>query len=214
MKFNMKKSVLALLLGMTAVSSFAYTPIAPTTYWERTNHGNYSAYSGTRAGGWNLSGATTLQTVYWGNALRCPSSQGTISCSQAYSEAIAYMWTFATAVTYKQTIVPAVADLSVAYTFTAGKTRTYTNTYTINVNPGYRSQYAEVVPRRTGNVTLYGVRVKTGKTKTVRKCKICVQTWTEYEYYNDPNRIATVMYGNAIANNNKLPESTYVVTRI
>jgi hypothetical protein len=212
MKSILKKSVLALLLGMTAVSSFASTPVL---YWEKTNYGSqYSQYSGTRVGGWNLSGATVNQTVFSGRVMQCPVSPGVIDCNQSYSQAISYMWTYATTVTYKQTIVPAVADLSVAVAFTVGKTRAYTDTFGIRINPGYKSQHLEVVPRRIGSATVYGVRVATGRTKTVRKCRICVQKWTEYEYYNEPNKIATVMTGNANASSSRLPETTYRVTAL
>lgn len=205
MKNNYIKTISALILGMVA-----FVGQANASYWSRTDYGQYSSYSGTRVGGWNLSGGTTNDYVFYGQSQYC--QPGSNNCTQTYTQAVSFSWTFSESVTYKQTIIPAVNELSVTLAYTIGKTFTDTNSYSVNVNAGKTSQYAEFVPRRYGNATVYGVRVATGNTRSVctRQGPLhCYKHATEWEYNDEPNRVASVMWGNASTSNT--PVHTFII---
>ncbi len=191
MKFAKITLVAALLAGATLANASE-----PVPYWERHDYGQYSAYSGSRVGGWSLSGTTTNQFVYYGETQAC--SPQALKCTQSKTQTIAFTWSLATGVTYQQTIVPLVNQLSITETFTVGKTFTDTDTFSSDFAPGYTSQYSRYVPRKTGNATVYGVRVATGATRedcTHQGLLHCYKHEKSWQYYNDPSRTASVMYG-------------------
>jgi hypothetical protein len=201
---NSRLMTAAFLLTAATVAS-AFEPA--TFYWSRTNYGTYSAYSGSRVGGWNLTnGAYSEQWVFAAGENRCPPTAAG-NCTHTHTVSDTYTWSLATGVTYKQTIVPLVNELSITMTYTVGKSFTDMDALSTPVRPGQYSQYYRYMPRRYGNATIYGTRVATGRTKTVRKCAICVQKWTEWEYYDDPTKVASVMYGNK--NTSSAPIATF-----
>lgn len=204
----MKMMKVTLAAALLCAASFANA-----SYWSKTNYGTYSDYSGTRVGGWNLAGNTVNNYVYYGQSQAC--QPGSKSCTQTYTQAATFSWSLATSVTYKQTIIPAVADLSVTVAFTAGRSFTDTNSYAVTVGPGKKSQYAEYVPRRYGDATVYGVRVGTGATRSVCVAQgliFCYKHATEWEYNDVPTRIGSVMYG--WKNTSNLPIHTFVITNL
>jgi archaellin len=196
-----------------AVALLGAATLANASYWSRTNYGTYSAYDGTRVGGWNLSGNNWNHYVYYGQSQAC--QYGSITCTQTYAQAATFTWSLASSVSYQQTIIPEVNSLSVTLTYTAGRSFTDTNTYSVTIGPGKKSQYAEYVPRRYGNATVYGVRVATGATRTVCTAQgliFCYKHATEWEYNDDPNRIGSVMYG--WKNTSSQPIHTFVISSL
>ena len=201
------KVAIAATLVLTATLSQAISSSAPygtvvnpapagiPTYFSRTWHTTVSDYGGSTAGVWNLYGTEYKHYIFYGEKLDCPraASEG---CSQDFSSATDTMWTLATEVTYQQTIIPAVNELSATWTFTAGKTFTDTNTFTVNLAAGQKAQHVRYVPRRQGEVTIRGVRIHTGRYQN--QCKRdgalrCYEWVKAYEYFNDPKRTAGVM---------------------
>ncbi len=205
MKNKYIKSISALVLGMVA-----FVGQANASYWSNQNYGTYSAYSGTRVFGWSLSGPSYTDYVFYGKSQYCQS--GSNSCTQSYSEAVTLTWSLATAVTYKQAIVPAVAELSVAVTFTAGKSYTDTNIYSVTVGPGKTSQYAEFVKRMNGTAWIYGARHATGNTRTVctRQGPLhCYKHETQWEYNDEPSTVISTMTG--YASTSSSPIHTFII---
>lgn len=194
MKSNSIKYVSAIVLGMFAVSVHAFEPIL---YESRTDYGRYSEYNGTRLGGWNVpsSGAQSNQRIYSAGIYRCPTNNAQPSCAVSHEAGDQVAWAVAVAVAYKQAIIPTVNDFTITGTVTRTGTHTEADRTGADVRKGYYSKFIRYMPRKPGNVTMYGVRVKAGY-RDVPRCGVCVQTNRYYAYYDDPNRVATVIEGN------------------
>ncbi len=184
----------------------------PVTYWERHDYGQYSTYGDSRVGLWNLGRTTINDYVYYGQSQAC--QYGSTSCTQTFSQAATFTWSYAVGVTYQQTIVPLEDSISITSTYTEGRSYTDTNSYAVTVAPGKKSQYAEYVPRRAGSATVYGVRVATGATRedcTHQGPLHCYKHEKSWQYYNDPTRIASVIYANK---NLSDPIHTFIISSL
>lgn len=181
-----------------ALALLGAATVANAAYWSRTNYGNYSSYSGTRVGGWNLSGDTWKHTVFYGQKQDC--SRLATSCSQTYSQAVNYNWTWGVSMSTDFTLIPDVWSVNIGGQYSQNRGVTDTNTYSVTVKGGQRSQYTKYVPRRYGNATVYGARVATGNTKRV--CDVqgplgtCWSGWhTEWEYNDNSTIRAALLKG-------------------
>ncbi len=183
-------------------------------YWSRTNYGTYSSYSGTRMGGWNLSGSTWNHYVFYGEAQAC--QWGSTSCTQSYGKSTNFNWTWGVSLSTDITLIKDLWSVNFGGQYSQNRGWTTTSTFSVTVGPGKKTQYAEYVPRRYGNVTVYGARVWTGRTQRV--CPVmgplgtCWSGWkNEWEYYDDPNKVAAVIKG---WKNTANPIHTYIVTNL
>jgi len=203
----MKLARIAIAVALIGTATFANA-----SYWSRTNYGAYSSYSGTRLGGWNLSGSNWNHYVYYGQTFACP--WGATSCSQTYTQAVSFNWTWGVSLSTDFTLIPDVWSVNIGGQYSQTRGYTDTNSYSVTIAPGKKSQYAEYVQRRYGNVTVYGARVWTGNTRrvcpTMGPLGTCWSGWKdEWEYNDDPNIRAAVIKG---WKNTSNPIHTFIIT--
>ena len=191
MRTTVKLTLAIALLGAATAANAAY--------WSRTNYGKYSEYSGTRMGAWSYTNIVTWNDyVYYGKTFACP--YGVAGCSQSYSESAWFAWTWGVSLSTQYSFIPNVWNATLGGQYSQTRTRTDTNTYTVNLKPGQKTQYAQYVPRRYGNVTVYGARIATGRTQqvcpTMGPLGTCWSGWkTEWEYNDNYSFKAAVING-------------------
>lgn len=197
-----------------ALTLLGAATLANAAYWSRTNYGPVSSYSGTRLGGWALSGSNWNHYVFYGEKQAC--QRGSTSCTHSYAKATNFNWTWGVSLSTDFTLIPDVWSVNIGGQYSQNRGWTTTSTYSVTVGPGKMSQYAEYVPRRYGNVTVYGARVATGNTRrvcpTMGPLGTCWSGWKdEWEYNDDPNKKVALIKG---WKNTSNPIHTYIITNL
>lgn len=133
--------------------------------------------------------------VFKGETLEC--AKGSTSCTQTYTKAVNFNWTWGVGLSTDFTIIPDVWSLGVTAQYSENRGYTDTNTYSVTIKPGQRSQYRQYVPRRYGYANVWGVRTKTNQTRVICVAHFitCLTYATEVLYREEPSKKAAVIKG-------------------